>query len=310
MKKNIIFGMIIILFVFVIFASGCKKGEQQTIEKPFIGGTDGVLISFMEGFPPDKVYDMGQNPFNIDVQLRNNGEWEVPKDKIRVTIKGISPTDFGKTASDFVKNPNEDLLKKRITSGTIVDGTTTHIIFSGLNYKGEVAGDTHLTIRAEECYDYGTTATTLLCIKKNLLEEGGVCSPNEQKTIFSSSAPLQITNFIESPAGKGKIQFVFTISHVGTGAVYKEGSWCDDNILNQNKVYVNVDTGIGNGAYCGTLIGGSGHDGEITLYNGEATIMCTQDISTESDYEKPIMITLKYAYKDHVTTDLTVSHLS
>jgi hypothetical protein len=307
MNKKII---ALILVISVLFLSGCKQetGTGTLQKDPFIGGTAGLLISFQKDAPPAEVFDSKNYPFDVEVKLKNEGETEVKKENVFVKLKGVDPAEFGLSPSDFTKSPSEDLTAtKKDAQGTVIEGATTYVTFSNFNYQGKVVGNTQFPIWAEACYVYGTTAQAELCVKENLLSmDDKICKVNEKKKIFNSGAPVQISEFEESARGKNTLAFTFKIEHTVKGNVYTKGTKCDSTSrVNENKVWINVDTGIP-GTDCPGLSEGTGTSGYVILYEGERIIRCSQPVSTTTDYMKPIKIELTYDYLDDISTNVIV----
>ena len=307
MYKKIILTMCVISFL-LFSVSGCKKGESSLSQSdPFIGGTTGLLLSFAENAPPEEVFDSGEYPFDIEVKLKNDGEYDIQREKCRVKIKGVKPSDFGLMDGDFVKYPEEDLLgKKKDAQGTVIEGITTYVTFSNFNFQGRSAGNSNYPIYADVCYKYGTKSMSQLCIKQDLVKDDGVvCTVTEKKSTFNSGAPVQITEFEESARAKDKIAFTFKVMHKGNGDIYGKDTDCTNVRANENKVWVEVDTGI-DGTECTGLSEGTATSGYVILYAGERVIRCTQPASTEIDYVKPVNINLVYDYSDDISTSIIV----
>ncbi len=307
-KISKIIFMISIISLLLFSISGCKKQEKGLSQKdPFVGGTTGLLLSFTESAPPAEVFDSANFPFDVEVKLVNDGEDDIPKEKCRVKIKGVKPSDFGLSESDFIKRPEDDLLgKRKDAQGKLIEGTTTYVTFPGFNYQGQVAGNTNYPIYADVCYNYGTKAMSQLCVKENLLDEKEeVCKVTEKKEVFNSGAPVQIIEFEESARGLDKIGFTFKIIHKGNGKIYGKNTDCASSRANENKVWVEVDTGIP-GTECTGLSEGSATTGYIVLYGGERSIRCTQPLTTAIDYVKPVNINLEYDYSDDISTTIIV----
>ena len=73
-KKKII---ALILVMGVLFLTGCttNPGSGKTTQKdPFIGGTDGLVISFQKDAPPAEVFDRKNFPFQVEVKLKNENK--------------------------------------------------------------------------------------------------------------------------------------------------------------------------------------------------------------------------------------------
>jgi hypothetical protein len=307
MKDYLKIILISALFLFVV---GCEKEQASPKESPFIGGTTGFLLSFDKDMPPAEVYDGGDFPFDVVVKLKNEGEYSVSKENIEVRLSGVDPREFGKSESDFIKHPDEDLEKTyKNSEGKRIEGTTTYVVFSGLNHNEELIGNTPYTIRADVCYNYATDVNSMLCIKKGQTDkEGDVCKVNEEKAVYNSGGPVQVTEFTETPRGSNRFNFQFTMEHKGNGGIYEKGSNCEETRAKENKVYVTVDTGM-DGLICTGLTGGE-TSGYVTLYGGERTITCTQEAETSTDFERPVNINIEYDYMDEISTNVLVKHSS
>ena len=298
---------IILILSLLVFAFGCNQETPISKESPFIGGTTGLLISYDKNAPPAEVYDGGDFDFEVVVKLKNEGEYPISKDKVEVSLSGIDPKEFGLSDSDFVKNPDEDLEGTyKDSEGNRIEGTTTYVIFSGLNRREKLVGNTPYTIRAEVCYNYATNVNSMLCIKKGQVDkEGDICKIYEKKPVFNSGGPVQVTSFEEMPKGKNKFNFQFKIEPKGNGGIYKKDSNCEYTRANENKVFVSVNTGM-DGLTCTGLDGVT--SGYVTLYGGERMITCTQETETEINFEKPVNIKLEYDYKEGISTQVLVKH--
>src|SRR3989338_4948843 len=82
--------------VFLLFIAGCGSGDVATgaPTTPFLGGTQGLEISFLEGSPPAEVTDGDTFDFQALVQLKNVGEHDIKKKDINVSLIGFLPSQF------------------------------------------------------------------------------------------------------------------------------------------------------------------------------------------------------------------------
>lgn len=305
-KKAVIIGIILLM---IIGCSKSQEGTEVTIDNPFIGGTDGITINF-ENMRED-VRDQGIDPFDIIIKLENLGERDVESNLATVKLSGINPTEFGTTQGTLTKNSPEDILAKEKTqTGEITPGPPTYIEFTGLNYKQKITG-TQITfpIKADICYNYVTEAVGKLCIRKNIIqpEENGICEVIGDKTLYSSSAPVQITNLKENARTKNKIGFTFEVMNAGTGRVYETGKKCErTDRQDENKVYVKVKTNLAGLNCVGLESSETGSTaGTITLYGGSKVISCTQE-TPENDFEQVISISTTYDYETSITDTIIV----
>jgi len=330
MEKRLI--LIPIFLGLLVVISACGRGGTSTGDSgaaprdPFIGGSTGLFIEFVKGAPPNEVTDRAAFPFNIEVNIRNDGEFDLKKDQVEVDLLGILPEDFGANPEDLRdKNPIDDPLpKRRDAEGNIVEPVTTSVVFPDtgdtfFTFGGVITGNTEFTLRADVCYRYQTRAVAKICVLRDLInvDDNRLCDPSQGKTVHSSGAPVQVTNFRESVLGKDKIGFSFDISRSGSGDIFKADSSdapdakCPKTPTTrrsrENRVKVSVNSGLGN-LRCSGLDGGiSGH---IIMVDGRRTITCTQELSSDrTDFEKNVDITLDYNFNDFKEKRILVKHL-
>jgi hypothetical protein len=266
------------------------------------------LVNF-ENSPPAEVFDGGDFPFDIIVKLKNNGDWDVPAEKARVKITGIRADQFSLLDSDLVKQAPDDLPKmQRDPTGKLIESPPIFVEFNNLNHADAITGS-ELTypIRADVCYRYGTQAVAQICVRENILnpKEGGICEINEDKTVYNSGSPVQITGFTESARASDKIGFSFNVEHQGTGDIYEQDTLCNKERALEDRVYVKVDAGMA-GVSCSGLDGGT--EGFVKLFGGTKPVQCTLTVPSPADYEVPVTITLGYDYEVGQTTQILVKH--
>ncbi len=310
---------IITLVLFMFCAVGC---EEQTNEKTstgattkaFIGGNKGLDLKFVEGAPPEEVYD-ADYPFNINLRLENVGEHDIPANEAEIKIVGIDPADFGNP--EVEKSNTVELRGANLDpQGNEISGSIENIDFENLQ-ASTVTGSVPYTIRGEVCYPYGTTAVSQICVLEDILGttrksgEEAFCEVTGDKGVENSGAPVKIENVNQRATGKDKISFSFDIAHTGNGLIFKKDSDCSQGLENKNKVNVKVTSGITGGELsCSGLSAGT--EGELALY-GEGgkerrTVVCTQSLPTKTDSEKQIKIELDYEYKQHIDTQIIVKN--
>ena len=318
MKNTILAGLVLLLAFLLISASGCSTQNQPVGSNPFVGGTTGLAISFMENYPPLSIYDSGTTPFNIDVNLENKGEWEVKKEDVIVRILGINPAEFGVAFTDLMKQPDDDLPPVIKQSGTneVTASTPVTVEFPEMNYGSTNVGNLPaMNLVARVCYLYGTNAMAEVCVKKNPMDTSTkICTVEGYKTVYNSGAPVQVVNFHQSQVGRNKVGFSFTIQQKGTGKVYEKSTKCGlDTTPRENRVWVEVTASGWDAIRCTGLQGGNSGTVIIpssTDKSGSAgfTITCTQDIETQTDYPQAVNLKLMYDYEEDAVTTLTVKH--
>ncbi len=298
--------MIIGLVAMMLLVAGCDDNGDSTQRRdnPYIGGTDSLRITFDSSNPPSEVF-VGDD-FFIGLDIENLGEYDVPQGEFEIMIDGINPETYGVGRSDLVKNPGMDLMGAEMDSqGTVFDGDSDYIEFGPLSYGSDLSNPLRdVTLQAIACYSYGTEADTSICIKEDILTDdpSDVCIVNEEKRIFNSAGPVQVTSFTQSRRGSDTISFDFRVEHMGPGRVYGRGGSCDEDV--EDEVYVSVDAPAGTD--CSSL--GGGTQGTLTRIEGSGRLVrCTLDVSdAESSFREPIGIDLEYTYRVVPSTRIDV----
>ena len=312
MKKEHII-VIATLLIAMLFLSGCggnKNTQETTPGNPFVGGTEGLSMTFIDQAPPSEVFDKKSFPFDVIVNVKNKGEYTILANQAKFSITSINPNLFGITQSDLTKYLSENLNK----NSKITSGGSTSVEYHNLNYVPSIIGETQTNlIRVDSCYTYKTYAAADLCIKRPIQtqQKNPVCTIEGTKTVYNSGAPIHITQVKEAPIGSNKIQISFTISNVGAGDGFydvKDGS-CSGR-TNENKIFVLIKPQETNLKYsCSGLNGNSGY---ITLYGGEQrTVVCTLDVTgLQGEYTSRLGFELSYNYLQHIDKTISVKSSS
>jgi hypothetical protein len=331
MKKIIALAIVTIMLVL----TGCGGNSNTQVgpsKTPFVGGSTALSMEFLDGTPPDEIFDDGQYPFGINIKLENLGEDDVLANEGYIEITGINPKDFGLgSQADFKQDlPGDMIGVKKNSEGFVLVGSTLVSEFDELNFQGNLKGnwgsDAEKTggprIRANLCYNYETQATTAVCLKRDMLTNINtkeICELNGEKSVYNSGAPIQVTKVYETPIGSSKIQLQFEISHVGTpnDRFYKFDTVCDDRATNTNKdiVYFELETDInGNYAQCSGLRDSNANKnaGYVELFNGKPRIViCQFDTGTiDGVYETLLSAKLKYRYYQFIEKPILIKDVS
>lgn len=295
--------------------TACKQEGGPQVGTPFIGGQKGVDISFEVNAPPKETFDGGKSPFDVAVRLRNVGEFSLSKDKVKVSIAGIQPEEFGKVLSDFSKSPSEDLEARRKDSqGNIVESNIVVTSFDGLNHKQPITGAAlTFPIRADVCYRYGTIAATQLCSRSDILNPriGGVCEVSGSKQVYNSGAPIQVEELMESPRSQNQVGFTFRIKQVDeSGKLFQRGTNCDASQRRfEDKVFVDVRSYVGSVSCSGLFEGTAPNNGYVQLFDKSKTVTCVQELKDRADSTFPVTIDVSYDFRNEVNSQIIVKHV-
>lgn len=328
-------GLLALLIISALALSACTGGEQQGPQiTPYIGGFDGLKVSFAGQMPPPQVFDASQQPFSVGVTLENIGESAVGVDTLNqygyVQLTGISPENYGKSPEELRIYFDEwglQLDKVNRVEGAVVTGGVDIVTFDNLNYLLDRVGPTEEVIRANVCYEYRSYANAEICIKDQVLElasDDPICTLTGAKVVTGSGAPVQVTAVTQNPAGQHAFQVSFQISNVGSGVVYAPYPWQtsaqtaygDDACrqvtgFNPNRDRVHVQVSIGQpGVYsidCPTL--GGGDRGIVPMFGGTpATVVCRieTDPNGQRVFKDSLNVDLWYTYLEWIDQPLLV----
>ena len=333
--------VIALLICLILIVSACKKSGASTggaPRTPFLGGTSGITMNFEKDSPPPEVTDDSSFAFNVIVRLKNDGEFRVDRNDIRLNLVGFDPNDFGKVFDDLRDVQPDDSLesKKRDAEGNIVEGNPTFATFpkNGDNFvPRKFSGNTEFTFRADACYNYKTEANTKLCVLKDMINvrDDALCRPTGSRTIYPSAAPVQVTNFRQTVVGKNKLSFSFDIVLSGNVDIFwkKDASVtpasggfdaaCPRDPRARREVENNVEVRITEipedpifqNLKCGGLDTPPGSIGVVKIINGRRTMTCTVELVQDRlDLEKTMGIHLRYNVLDNKETKVLIKHLA
>ncbi|MBN2454301.1 hypothetical protein JXB11_02020 [Candidatus Woesearchaeota archaeon] len=314
--------LILAVLALTLLAAGCQSGGTVSSDSSFFGGSQGLLIRFLDNAPPAEITDASGYPFKIAVSLENAGEWDVLSGEASVVVTGLYPSDFGPyTVADLTRSLTTDLAGvKKTFDGNKIEGGTEQIILpsttADFRYTPTLQGNAlRIPIRAEVCYEYGTKATGTYCIRKSgslTTTTSSVCEISGPKSIQSSSSPIQIVSMTESPGGAGSILLTFRVAHQGNGEIFKPDTGCGGTIAGSTTItdedVINMTVNAGSGITVDCM-GASG--GEVRLDSvGGATVSCRlTGLPTDIDALREVYVELQFDYRETKRTDLLIRHL-
>ncbi|MBU90485.1 hypothetical protein CMO94_02990 [Candidatus Woesearchaeota archaeon] len=336
-KKQI--TLIVFSVILLLFIAGCEGGDEVARgapTTPFLGGSQGLEIKFLEGSPPDEITDV-DFPFQAIVSLKNIGEYRITSiEQVRVNLLGILASDFGALVITNKQIENEIYIptpRIKDSEGNIIEAVETFVTIPAetdgfLQLRSDaIKGNTKFTFRADVCYQYGTNAIGSICVLQNMIDiaDDSICEPKGPRPIFSSGSPVKVAAFRQSVVGKRKIQFSFDIAHSGSGNVFENEpitftspiAGCPKDPGNrrtkENRLDVRVTTGIPDTLMCvgadSSTTTGIIDLNDVRLTDGKRTITCTQNVPG-SDFEKNIDINIKFNYLDSIDKVVLAKHLS
>lgn len=305
--------MIALMILSIVILTGCTGGNntQVTITDPYMGGSQGLLATFEPmGATTDgttqAIFD--DENFQVIINLKNKGEYEVPANTMKTIIKGISPSDY--TGLTFQKSNTESV--EKISQANPKGGEIVINHGTGTLAANRIKDRNVLTasIYADVIYPYQTfVAVPKVCMKdtsSSVRDE--ICQvENAALQVFSSGAPIKAISAKEVRSGKGLVSVEFTIENVG-GGESKDPSKTDfDYRYNELAFNVKESSSNPNDWDCKSSgRAGVGRFGE----DNKLLILCklTKVIPANQVYQEQLDLTLKYDYKSIINTDLVIKN--
>lgn len=299
--------LIMVLLAVTLFVVGCQGQQVVTAGKsPYIGGNKGLVAEFLEMGIYNDQSSMEEifegETFPIEVVLKNKGEEDITAGKARVTLMGMNLNDFTGIVSGGVLSNTQAI--EKISDLNAEGGEVTLDFTSGsedAKYKIPLTGSSYdVSVFARVIYEYKTHASVpKVCYKKNFNDKT-VCELEENKEVYSSGGPIQVTSAVEKTAGTSKIGIEFKVDNTGTGDVAKPG-------VNFDPRYDQLSFSVSDPDKWECKAGG--RENEVRLdSDGKATIICRlKDAITEDvPFTKQMDLTLSYDYREIVHKQIRV----
>lgn len=301
--KRACLGLLIVLSVLI---AGCGEKKVEN-EGPFVGGANGVTISFVNGAPIAEFAQGREVP--VKVLLKNNGEYDVAGNLAEVQLYGLPLEEYG-LSGDY-KKVSESI--RGIKKGLLEEGGEQNVDMGILKYSRAVSGFTDKTLFARVCYPYQTRAIVTSCATSKdikVVEQNPVCDIEGDKLVQGSvsSGPAQITSFSEQLVGANSVSFKIVVADSGTGDAYAYDSVCsnlgDPVVLAAKKGLVKV-TVLPADIECNFLDGES-NVGFLKVEDTPRTLICTMDVEGSSSYERDVEIYLDYKYLESASVQMKI----
>lgn len=305
-KKNL---ALVLVFSIMFMAAQCGTTQQTTKGGTFIGGTDGVKISFKSTM----VSEFQQSDsVPVNIVLTNKGENDLGIGEAKVKLFGVDLANFGLSGAKTYKGTSGALKK---VSSINPEGSEQEINFGSMKYIQQVVGnDISYTLRAKVCYPYKTYVFSGVCMTSKALETvgTGTCSLTGEKIAKGdvSSAPIQITSITEETRGSDQIKFNIKIENKGDGNVYSATSNCNDledtikALDNKNKVTYEIIAP--SDIKCGSAEASKGEFTLVADSKGATSYTLTCWKSVSDVYEDKLNIQLSYIYISETTKQIKI----
>jgi hypothetical protein len=303
-----------IVFVILALIAGCRPPTSGTSDSSAISGTDGLVMNFLAGAPPSKMYVEDEAEIPISIEIRNKGTYPAPKDKGKSLWETAMDDDVV-----FISGFDTALISEWRVNGENVNGKYPGVKLSKLaealegrsstNPEGgyellEFVGTLDLNnINIEKyspnflvtaCYDYETRAEPNVCIDPEPFSVANVRKVCEISdiTLSSQGAPVAITKVEVQPLSNS-IQFKIHFKNAGKGDVIATDvlKKCSEGNLKKSDMdsvkLIRVQIGdeeyywkrnsenLRCDATASARDNGQEYKGYVRLINGEGFVVCT-----------------------------------
>ena len=299
-------GLVLVLLMFLTACTGTtlvsKKQREEGIATARAHiGTRGLDMNFVQGAPPDRIYET--NTLSFVLELRNRGAWQLGAGSGRIYLTGFDQNIIQMPmSSSGIAIP---FLEARTQFNP--DGGYDTVAFESIRISLPEGLDVYKPrFILTACYNYVTEATPIVCVDPDPY------SPSEQKACIPASvlgtsgqgAPVAISNVIVEPM-PGRVQFKIDIINVGGGRVV-DISQCPFDLQYQSINQVSVDL-----VSLGERAGNCKPAGKLRLVNNKATLYCDFDVSDKtSAYTTPLNVRLSYGYMDSISRDIEIRSIT
>ena len=293
-NKKIILTIFLLISLLILISSCApgRLGSSEPIQNPdFRKGTQGIVIKVLKEQLPSKITKEESFPFSL--YLENRGSADA---KATLTVSSLPQINL----------LTEETKKFTLKGNTIQQpGELSSIyLFNFQNYV--VPPNRILTLTANVCYSYETTAVIPVCINPSqnfLSTDPQSCKPTPKVTLSGQGAPITITN-VETRVSKNVEglfdAFInFEVKNRGKGNAYGTLNSCSSkyNFISLQKV------SLANYDYPGTV---ECNPTELDLSKNQQ-IKCTiKDMELTGSFITPLLITLEYSYSDTEIVNINV----
>jgi len=288
----------ILVFVAVILLSGCTGTTEIESQDNTIN--DGIDVKLVENSLTDSYYE--GDPFNIELQIDNIGDYVVPNNSFYLTLTGFNPTSFGKNTEDL-KLSNSEILEKIFDTNnqSIVSGTE-FMSYSNLCHINDLFDPYTLNMKFYSCYPYQTEIKSTVCFGEHRSDLNEICTVNEEKEFSNSRSPVQANSLSEVYVGNDEYRFMIDFKNLGSGEVINSDSVPSCTSLSSNSLSSMSIVSI-------TLDGEELINDErleielpsdkdkVRITNNEASVYFKIKDLESTDYVSDLQVVLNYGYK-------------
>lgn len=292
----------LVLVLFLVTACGSIGGRQTdtSIRQEYRTGTQGLLMRFLPGTPPPRVYE--GDPLVAAVEVTNKGTFDVSDG--RLYLSGFDPTflRFNTNAHTLSQLPGKSLFNPDGLFSNTFDFEDQAVSLPNNANKFTQ------TLKVTACYPYRTQATAMICVDSDpysarLTQK--VCTVHPVAMGGGQGAPVAVT-YVAQESTRDRMQFKITVQNVGDGDVISPSAGflnCHEGLDRRDIDKVQV-TSV---EFSGNELRSSCEPNPIRLINGQGFTFCSFDgrISEEA-FTTALNMVFDYSYRQSISTTVDI----
>lgn len=301
-----------LVFISLILLTACQTQtrDQQAVIN-YRTGAQGLVLRFLQGLPPARLYD--DQELNVVIEVFNVGANPVGVAGDRVYLSGYDPsliTGISTFGKDIPPSEGKSLYNAQ--------GTQSYVDFKGIPIKlrSRKVDRYPFTLLATTCYDYRTIASQNVCVDADPFSttvKDKVCM-SSPVSFGTQGAPIAV-NSVDVEPSPGRTRFTIRVANVGGGNVFRPGpeylqkcSPYDSKGLEFGEVdTVRVNdiqvSGLSILSSCRPLEQGN----LLRMFNGQGQIVCElRSPRTNPAYFAPLVVDLQYGYRTSIAMPVEV----
>jgi len=303
-KKHLLLLATVLVLLFLSACTGIMgRGKTRATPYTFHTGTQGMVLEFLPGSPPDRLYE--GDPLSLVVKYANKGA---------STVEGGMLYVSGYDRAYVPLNPDQVPFN---AEGKSVYNPEGLVSYTAEFMAGAVGAPPYVdvfpqTFKVTACYKYRTEAGVDVCIDPDPLRiqpEDKVCVIHDT-SLSSQGAPVAVTR-VEEDAAKGRVQFQIAIRNVGAGTVIASSNGavpldrCQADLRQDeiDKVELTAELS-GRSLECNPK--------QVRLINGQGIAICSlflADYQTQEAYQTTLNVYLDYGYRNSIAKRVDVLKL-
>jgi len=299
---------ILIICLLAISLLGCDMTSSSRQSADYYKGTKGIVMSFMDGLPPDRLFE--GDPLQAVIELQNTGAYpEKGAPEGKLYISGFDSNAINGYWDNYADFPSD------LPGKTPINPTGGREMKKYYDREVRVPFDNEkysTTIQVTSCYKYRTLATPTVCIDP----EPGNRIPDKpcKSSIVTLSggqgAPVAVTK-IEPRTSSDGIYFTIYIQNVGNGKLIASDKYSkcpyelDYNDI--NKVLVRAELPFDKAPEC--TPDGTSYRPVVLTNSGSGAITCRFNNPGGDAYTTTLKIQLDYVYSESIKKNLEIVNL-